>query len=242
MNNRIGQPGFRPRNTLNDKPESSQKSTTQEDTLESLSDRSEFSLPCFLPQNSTPPPQPNYWERQQYSSDRIGDSSSLFSFDSPASFDFSQIDGGKSTFVFGGSQNNNHKSAAHESIILQSNMVNERAPAKPSQPIVINESPLPTDESNTSKRRQPVPRTEGHVFGQASPMKPSAAIRRPTADPFYRPKQRVEHHRPNHPHMNAAKEGIKKVIHKFQEPAAPAAYESPRFRYIINDPERDKNH
>ncbi|KAK0107625.1 hypothetical protein ONS96_003431 [Cadophora gregata f. sp. sojae] len=162
----------------------------------------------------------------------IGNSSSLFSYDSPASFDFGgAIKSAKSDrpipFVFG---------IPKESLRLegtrQNRMVNERSPAKaPLQTVALNEQPpKQADNSYAPKPQSTVPQ-----FGQ--PTFPSSPLHRaPAKDSglFIQPKSRPEHHRdgekPAHPHVQAAKDFVRKVVHNPLMPRAPSQYQ-PELKY-----------
>ncbi|CZS96469.1 related to RIS1-similarity to RAD5 protein [Rhynchosporium graminicola] len=110
-------------------------------------------------------------------------------------------------------------------------MVNERSPAKaPLQPIILNEQPQKEAESSRSVKPSTVPQ-----FGQ--PTFPSSPLHRaPVKDSglFIQPKSRPEHHRngekPAHPHVQAAKDLVRKVVHNPLMPRAPSEYH-PELKY-----------
>ncbi|KAH6713796.1 SNF2 family N-terminal domain-containing protein [Leptodontidium sp. MPI-SDFR-AT-0119] len=111
-------------------------------------------------------------------------------------------------------------------------MVNERSPAKaPLQAVMPNEqSPKQAESSHAPKPQSTVPQ-----FGQ--PTFPSSPLHRaPVKDSglFIQPKSRPEHHRdgekPAHPHVQAAKDFVRKVVHNPLMPRAPAQYQ-PELKY-----------
>ncbi|PVH84179.1 hypothetical protein DL98DRAFT_558444, partial [Cadophora sp. DSE1049] len=123
----------------------------------------------------------------------IGNSSSLFSYYSPASFDFgSAIKPTKSDcpipFVFG-----IPKEPRRLEETRHNKMVNERSPAKaPLQAVLPNEQPPKEAESSYA----PKPQSTVPQFGQ--PTFPSSPLHRaPAKDSglFIQPKSRPEHHR-----------------------------------------------
>ncbi|EKD15197.1 uncharacterized protein L3040_001566 [Drepanopeziza brunnea f. sp. 'multigermtubi'] len=147
----------------------------------------------------------------------LGNSSSLFSYDSPASFDFGcavTVKPGNTDrpipFVFGISPAPGRT--------RDDNMVNERSPAKKQ-----SESPY-----------APKPFSSVPQFGQ--PTMPSSPLHRPPAKDamFIQPKSRPEHHReaerPAHPHLQAAKDVINRHIIDPLMPRAPADFQ-PGLKY-----------
>ncbi|KAH7397868.1 SNF2 family N-terminal domain-containing protein [Cadophora sp. MPI-SDFR-AT-0126] len=111
-------------------------------------------------------------------------------------------------------------------------MVNERSPAKaPLQAVVLNEQPPKEAEISYA----PKPQSTVPQFGQ--PTFPSSPLHRaPAKDSglFIQPKSRPEHHRdgekPAHPHVQAAKDFVRKVVHNPLMPRAPAQYQ-PELKY-----------
>lgn len=134
----------------------------------------------------------------------IGDSSSLFSYDSPAYFDFGSAvrptnSNSPIPFVFGLSKDGSR----HKNPPKSNKMVNERSPAKaPLHPVVANEQP-PTRSDNSSKptaqpdlfASRPPPSSVLH-FGQ--PTLPHSPLNRgppKQSSVFIQPKSRPEFHR-----------------------------------------------
>ncbi|KAL2069667.1 hypothetical protein VTL71DRAFT_14346 [Oculimacula yallundae] len=157
----------------------------------------------------------------------LGNSSSLFSYDSPASFDFGSprrsANTGSVPFVFG-----IPKESGRPEGNRRTKMVNERSPAKAALPAaMLNEQPPKQAESS----QPPKPYSTVPQFGQ--PTFPSSPLHRaPVKDSglFIQPKSRPEHHRdgekPAHPHIEAAKDFVRKVVHNPLMPRAPAQYGS----------------
>lgn len=140
----------------------------------------------------------------------LGDSSSLFTFNSTASFEFGSAI--KSTgnncpipFVFGVSKEANLEPEQ----IRQTKMVNERSPAKatkaPLNPVMANEQPPKQSESS-----YPFKALQSNVpqFGQPTlPQSPlNRAPARESSSVFIQPKSRPEHHR------DGDKSGIRNLV------------------------------
>ncbi|PBP23233.1 DNA repair protein [Diplocarpon rosae] len=157
----------------------------------------------------------------------IGDSSSIFSHDTPVSFEFGSAvkianRDRPIPLIFGTSQ------VAEQ--IHDSKMVNERSPAKaPRQSVMPNEQyPKQSERSYAPKSLSSIPQ-----FGQ--PTMPSSPLHRPAAKDsvlFIQPKSRPEHHRDGekraHP-MQAVKDVTQKIGNPLM-PRAPADYQ-PELKY-----------
>jgi hypothetical protein len=146
----------------------------------------------------------------------LGDSSSLFSYDSPTSVDF-------------GPRPSEPRVACPISCVLgagkakdikNGKMVNERSPAKvPLNPVVPNDQPPKPLEGVK-------PLSSAPLFGQTS-LPQSQLFRAPPKEKsvFVQPKSRPEHHRDtvSLPHVQALKETGHRIIDPLM-PRAPAAY------------------
>ncbi|RDL37169.1 uncharacterized protein BP5553_04602 [Venustampulla echinocandica] len=167
----------------------------------------------------------------------LGDSSSLFSDNSPAHFDFGTA-GPRAAqsncpipFVFGTPIGEpNHSKQKHSK--LRTTMVNERSPGKaPLRPVMPNDqSHKQTDSSSSSK----VPLSNVPQFGQPTlPQSPLHRVSQKESSMFIKPKSRPEHHRDvdrtSHPDYQTITGAARKVVDPLL-PRAPAAFQ-PQNRY-----------
>ncbi len=183
---------FTPHNTLGTKerPTFNQQRPALHTQNKSIKPQSQYDLPL----NRLLSDSPRTFDTSKDLSE-LGDSSSLFSYNSPASFDFgSVIELADSEcpipFIFGASKKDTlQKSQSHKY-----KMVKERSPAKPPLKPVAADEPLPkTAESAPPTKTFPsgVPK-----FGQ--PTLPQSPLRRAQARDstvFLQPKSRPELHR-----------------------------------------------
>ncbi|KAE8453441.1 hypothetical protein EG329_010302 [Mollisiaceae sp. DMI_Dod_QoI] len=169
----------------------------------------------------------------------IGDSSSLFSYNSPVSFGFGSAAKPTDTnspipFVFGISAH-----APREKRRTRTNeMVNERSPAKaPLRPVIPNEQAPTQSDSSFKPASQPdlfasrPPPSSVPQFGQ--PTLPHSPLNRgpsKQSSMFIQPKTRPELHRdsdrPAHTQLQALKDAPHKVVQPLI-PRAPAEYRQP---------------
>jgi hypothetical protein len=129
----------------------------------------------------------------------LGDSSSLFSFQSPSNCRSASASSpyirDQSPIPFELDPYNNPEQFTNRTR-QESKMVNERSPAKaPLRPVVPNDQPPPSQEAESSALSKPAQLTSAQ-FGQHS--KPQSTLNRPAhkeSNVFMQPKSRPEHHR-----------------------------------------------
>ncbi|KAL3422004.1 SNF2 family helicase [Phlyctema vagabunda] len=228
--------GFTPRNTISEartsrskytveRPNSPQERRGFQGFVEAHTiDSAAVELP-YLRRHSDSPDFRTGWVSKNLS--ELGDSSSLFS-NSPQPYTTALAESAKgadSSVVYLYETTSQSPSRNTQRTPHRNNMVNERAPAK---------APLRTvdsDDSSASSISNPYPaRIHANMpqFGQ--PTLPQSPLpRQKESNVFIQPKHRTEHHRdsdqPKHPHIQAVKDTVKRVLNPLQ-PRAPADFHS----------------